>query len=146
MSRNYSLPELASGSGRVAAVEGVNTFSAIIRIVRLEDGALIASFPLKSRRLNPGRSRWMPDGRTLVFYADDEKGQAVLYQQPIVPGQDTSAQRKVIVVSDERRDLESFGVSPVDGRIVVSAGWNESDVMLAEGIPGIGESLRKQTP
>jgi len=146
MAGDYSLPELGSGSGLVAAVGGVNTFSAMIRIVRLEDGVLVASVRVKSRRANPGRSRWMPDGRTLVFYADDEKGQAVLYEQPIVPGQDTTAQRKVIAVSDERRAIESFGVSPVDGRIVVSAGWNESDVLLAEGIPGIGESLGKQSP
>lgn len=67
----------------------------------------------------------------------------MLYRQPSVPGRDTRAQRELLVASDERRSIESFGVSPVDGRIVVSAGWAESDVLLAEGIPGIGQSLRK---
>jgi hypothetical protein len=52
----------------------------------------------------------------------------------------------VLVASDERRWIESFGVSPVDGRVVVSAGWGESDVLFAEGIPGIGASLKKREP
>jgi len=37
-----------------------------------------------------------------------------------------------------------FGVSPTDGRIVVSAGSGDTDVMLAEGIPGIGATRGKR--
>ena len=49
-------------------------------------------------------------------------------------------------MSDAQRLIESFGVSPVDGRIVVSAGWGDSDILLAEGIPGIGATLAKREP
>jgi Tol biopolymer transport system component len=31
-------------------------------------------------------------------------------------------------------------------RIVVSAGWADSDILLAEGIPGIGAALRTREP
>jgi hypothetical protein len=37
-------------------------------------------------------------------------------------------------------------VSPIDGRIIASAGWTEGDVFLAQGIAGIGKSLRKENP
>ena len=117
-----------------------------IRIFRLEDGAAVAELSVVGRRQNPGRSRWLPDGRTLVFYGDDESGRAALFQQPIVPGRDTRSERRRVAVSDEQRLIESFGVSPVDGRIVVSAGWGDSDILLAEGIPGIGATLAKRQP
>ena len=51
-----------------------------------------------------------------------------------------------MAVSDAQRVIESFGVSPVDGRIVVSAGWADSDILLAEGIPGIGAGLQRREP
>ena len=98
------------------------------------------------RDRNPGRSRWLPDGRTLVFYGDDDSGRAALFQQPIVPGRDTRGERRRVAVSDAQRVIESFGVSPVDGRIVVSAGWADSDILLAEGIPGIGAGLQRREP
>jgi hypothetical protein len=85
----------------------------------------------------------MPDGRTLVWWGEDDTRRTALYRQPIVPGRDTLGQRELIAISDER-SIESFGVSPVDGSVVVSAGWREGDVLYADGIPGIGESLRKR--
>ena len=142
----YTLPELAPQSGWIAAVETSPGNEQTIRIFRLDDGAAVAELSVAGRRQNPGRSRWLPDGRTLVFYGDDESGRAALFQQPIVPGRDTRSERRRVAVSDEQRVIESFGVSPVDGRIVVSAGWGDSDILLAEGIPGIGASLPKRAP
>ena len=141
---NFVLPELASGSGWIAAVEILDTFTSRIHVVALADSSPIARLTMVSRNPNPGRSRWMADGRTLVFFADDEKGKGVLYRQPVIPGTNTDAQRTVVAVSDEQRGIESFAVSPTDGRIVLSAGGTERDVFLATGIPGIGESLRKE--
>ena len=141
---NYTLPELSAKSGWVAVAEASTGSETPIRIVRLEDGAPVGQLSVPGRRSNPGRARWLPDGVTLVFYGDDETGRSVLFQQTIAPGRDTRGERRVVAMSDERRVIESFGVSPVDGRIVVSAGWTDSDVLLAEGIPGIGESLRKR--
>ena len=142
----YTLPELAPKSGWISAVETASGNERTVRIFRLEDGGAVAALSVAGRRQNPGRSRWLPDGRTLVFYGDDESGRAALFQQPIVPGRDTSSERRRVAVSDDQRIIESFGVSSVDGRIVVSAGWAESDILLAEGIPGIGASLPQRTP
>ncbi len=145
---NFTLPELAPKSDWIATVEtGARSGGAApIRVIRLEDGATVVELSVPGQFGNTGRSRWMPDGRTLVSLGGDDVGRAVLYRQPIVPGRDTRAQRQLAAASDERRWIESFGVSPVDGRIVVSAGWGESDVLLAEGIPSIGTSLRKRKP
>jgi eukaryotic-like serine/threonine-protein kinase len=140
---SFVLPELSPRSDWVATVEIRNNFNATIHVVGL-DGSPIAEVSVRSRKSNAGRSRWMPDGRTLIFYGDDEAGRAALYRQPIVRGRNTDDDRTLVAVSDERRTIESFGVSPVDGRIVVSAGAVESDIFLAEGIPGIGDSLRKE--
>ena len=115
-----------------------------MRIVRLEDGAPVAELVVSGGVRNPGRSRWLPDGRTLVVYGSGESDRGVLHEQPIVPGRDTRGERRVVAIGDERRYLESFAVSPVDGRIIVSAGWSDSDVLIAEGIPGIGASLPRR--
>ena len=42
------------------------------------------------------------------------------------------------------RGRPSFGISPTDGQIVVAAGSSQTDVLLAEGIPGIGATLPKR--
>jgi serine/threonine protein kinase len=139
----YVLPELSAQSGWLATGEVVDNFTTKVHVVALTDGSRIAELEVKSKRSNPGRCRWSPDGRELIFFADDEGGRAVLYRQPITPGKNTDSARTIVAVSDEHV-LESFAVSPVDGRIIVSAGGNENDVYLGEGIPGIGESLRKR--
>jgi len=143
---NALLPELSPKTGWIAAVDSSRLAGDLrrIQIIRLEDGTNVAEFFVKGLAGNIGRSRWMPDGRTLVSWSDDEAGKKVLYGQPIMPGRDTKAQRELVAAGDELRAIESFGVSPIDGRIVVSAGWGERDVMMAEGIPGIGASLRKR--
>ncbi len=144
----YSLPELSPRTNWVAASvnDGSSDNQARIHIVRLEDGAVIADVIVPGLPRNAGRSRWMPDGKTLVFYgADKLRGQA-LFRQPIVPGVNTNAQRELLLGSDDKLQVESFAVSQVDGRVFVSSGWSETDVLMADGIPGIGASLPKREP
>jgi len=86
---------------------------------------------------NTGRTRWMPDGRTLVLWAADGPNGRALYAQPIEPGVNTTARRRRLVTSEVAKAIESFGISPVDGRIVVSVASAESDISIAEGIPGL---------
>jgi len=145
---SFTMPELAPKTGWVAAVRAASSGDgmASVRVVRLEDGATVAELSVPGTRSNVGRSRWMPDGKTLVSWGVAATGRTALFKQPVVPGRDTQTQRIVLVASDERRWIESFGISPVDGRVVVSAGWGESDVLFAEGIPGIGRSLKKREP
>ena len=144
----YQIPELAPKTGWIAAVVGGRATATDhpIRVVRLEDGALVSETSFMGRGGNMGRSRWMPDGKTLVSWAENAANERVLYRQSIVPGRDTASERVQVAIGDELRGIETFGISPTDGRIVVSAGWGDTDVMLAEGIPGIGLSLKKATP
>ncbi len=138
---NFTIPDLAPATGWVATIDSSSQAgrpNRHVRVVRLDDGSTVAEVVVPGEVGNTGRSRWMPDGRTLVSWGARTPLEGTLFRQPVVPGRDTSAQQEVIAVSDERRVIESFGVSPVDGRIVVSAGWGESDVMLAEGIEGLG--------
>ncbi len=143
---NVLLPELSPKSGWIAAVDSSRVDARRVVVIRLEDGAKVAEAVVRGLRGNIGRSRWMPDGHTLVYWSENEARELVLYGQPIVPGRDTGSQRELVAAGDALRAIESFGVSPVDGRIVVSAGWGERDVMMAEGISGIGASLRKREP
>jgi serine/threonine protein kinase/Tol biopolymer transport system component len=140
----YQLPELAPKTGWIAATEtGLAVAVHPIRIFLLEDGGTVGEISVVGRGGNIGRCRWMPDGRTLVVWAENGAHERVLYRQPIVPGRDTTSERVQVAIGDEQRKIETFGVSPLDGRIVISAGWGDTDLMLAEGIPGIGASLRK---
>jgi len=144
----YQIPELAPKTGWIAvAGEGrVTAADHPIRVVRLEDGSPVGETSVPGRGGNMGRSRWMPDGKTLVSWGENETNERVLYRQPIVPGRDTIGERVQVAVGDDRRAIESFGISPTDGHIVVSAGWVDTDIMFAEGIPGIGASQKPRTP
>jgi dipeptidyl aminopeptidase/acylaminoacyl peptidase len=145
---SFQIPELAPKSNWIAAVESGQAAAAVrsVRIIRLEDGSAVAEVSGPGRGGNMGRSRWMPDGRTLVSWGENDAHERVLYRQPVVPGRDTRSERVQVAIGDEQRGIETFGVSPVNGRIVVSAGWGDRDVLLAEGIPGIGASLKKRVP
>jgi Tol biopolymer transport system component len=145
---SYQLPELAPKTGWIAATETGRALLALhpVRIIRLEDGGMVGEITVRGRGANMGRSRWMPDGRTLVSWGENDAHERVLYRQPVVPGRDTGSERVLVAVEDAQHKIDTFGVSPVDGRIVVSAGWGDTDLMLAEGIPGIGASLPKAKP
>jgi Tol biopolymer transport system component len=141
---SFVLPELSPTTGWVAASEsaagrapGLTT----IRVVRLEEGAPVASVKVEGDLGNSGRSRWMPDGRTLLAWSG-HRGRTVIYRIPIEPGLDLGSSELVpLLVGGPGQAFESFGVSPADGRIVVSSLSVERDIRIAEGISGIGESL-----
>jgi eukaryotic-like serine/threonine-protein kinase len=139
---NFFLPEVSANGAWFAATE-TSPGRNVMRIVDLETGKRITEVET-SLTLAGGRARWMPDSRTLVYLDDDGNGRPALFKQTIIPGTDTKSTRTRVATGSDQRAIESFGVSPVDGHIVVSAGWVESDVLLAEGIPGIGESLRRK--
>ena len=145
---SYQLPELAPKTGWIAAIQTgqANSPTHPVKVIRIEDGSAIAETVILGRGGNVGRSRWMPDGRTLVSWGDNDANERVLFRQPIVPGRDTTSERVQVAIGDDQRKIDTFGVSPVDGRIVVAAGWVDTDVMMADGISGIGASLPKRGP
>ncbi|MFN7964066.1 MAG: protein kinase [Acidobacteriota bacterium] len=141
---SFRLPDLAPKTNWIAAPTGLTTDlrGTPVRIFRLEDGKTVADLFVPGHMGNNGRSRWMPDSRTLVSWGSHPTYTTALYRQPIVPSSDTSSQRELAAVSSEKGVIESFGVSPIDGRIIVSArSLGERDVMMAEGVPEIGKSL-----
>jgi Tol biopolymer transport system component len=87
--------------------------------------------------VQPGRTRWMPDGRALVFVAMDAGNRAVLYAQDFRPGQDSAASRRALVASDASGEIESFGISPDGARIATSRIEETRSLKLAEGVPAL---------
>ncbi len=87
--------------------------------------------------VQPGRTRWMPDGRTLVLVAMDDSNRGVLSAQDFRPGEDTTASRRVLVSTDPNSDIESFGISPDGRRVAVSRIEETRSLKLAEGVPGL---------
>jgi Tol biopolymer transport system component len=145
---SFQIPDLSPKSNWIAATEsGVATAGVRpVRVVRLEDGSTVGEISVPGLGGNIGRSRWMPDGKTLVTWGDNDAHERVLFRQPIVPGRDTRSERVQIAVGDDERKIESFAISPVDGHIVVSAARGDRDLMMAEGIPGVGASLKSRAP
>ena len=87
--------------------------------------------------VQPGRTRWMPDGRALVFVVMDARGRGILCAQDFRPREDTIASRRVLVGTDSNSDIESFGISPDGLRVAVSRIEETRSLKLAEGVPGL---------
>jgi len=117
-----------------------------VRVARISDGSithLVSVNVLPQSVANSlGRTRWMPDGKTVAFVGQNENAAYGVYIQDFVPGKDTSATRRPIVGFDPSLAMESFGISP-DGKHVTLAGWEQVfSLMVADRVPGI-ESARR---
>ena len=76
----------------------------------------------------------MPDGKSLVFLGQDERGVHGLYVQNFVPGQDTMKTRRPIGPFDPENSAESFGISP-DGQFITIATWEQFfSIMVTEDL------------
>jgi Tol biopolymer transport system component len=116
----------------------------LIRVVEIESGTVVP-FEIEVRyssrvpaALTLGRSRWMPDGRSIAFLGTDDTGRLGVYAQDFAPGRDTSATRRPLAGFDSELTAESFGISPDGSRLVLASRDGRSGLMIAEGVPGVG--------
>ena len=129
-----------SPDGKYAAYrDGRRTLLVTIKVVEIESGAQV---PFEIRHAAKketaaiiGRVRWMPDGKSLVFLGQDERGVNGIYIQDFVPGQDTSNTRRPLGPFDADNPAESFGISP-DGQFLTIATWEQFfSIMVTEDLP-----------
>jgi Tol biopolymer transport system component len=142
---NVQIPEV-SPDGVWATYLVNERAQASVHAVRVEDGkdVLIADFPPPRRKtwIQPGRSRWTPDGRHVLFVAQDADGREGVFLQDFDPGRDTSATRRPLAGFDRDWVTESLGLSP-DGKVLVlSEGERVFNVMETEAIPSLARPAR----
>jgi len=111
-----------------------------VRVVRLADGAPI-DFEIVAETIRPttanvGRATWMPDGRTIAFLGQDEKGVNGIYVQDFVPGRNTASTRRPLTGFDSIVDAETFAVAP-DGKTVAISGREMVSSLVLLEQPGL---------
>jgi serine/threonine protein kinase len=132
-------PEVSPDGKYVAWIENVRGALVVIRVTEVESGAPVPfEIQVESARetiVVLGRVRWTPDGKSLVFLGQDERGVHGLFIQDFIPGQDTTNTRRPLGPFDPENSSESFGISP-DGQFITIATWEQLfSIMVTEDLP-----------
>jgi len=108
------------------------------QVARLDDGHVLPfSIDLKSLG-HVGRSRWLPDGKSLAFLGvDAEMRTGVFVQAFSADIADTSATRRPLAGFDPNRPTESFAFSPDGSRIALSEIEPQGNIFIADGVAGV---------
>jgi Tol biopolymer transport system component len=123
-------------AGKVAVIE-IETG----RVLPFEISTLYQIGPSASSVL-VGRSRWLPDGRAIAWIGVDEGGRTGIFAQDFDPGRDTSATRRKLAGFSPDYVTEGFGISPDGRHATLSILSQSSELMLAEGVPGVEPPAR----
>ena len=134
-----ALPEVSPDGQYVAYLADSRTNNGNIRVARIADGRDMGfSIPTRGTRRTAailGRSRWMPDGKSIAFLAQNAEGVNGVFVQDFVPGTDTVTTRRPLGGFDRERATESFGIAP-DGKTLTVAGWEQLFSLFSiEGLP-----------
>ena len=137
----FLLPEVSPDGRYALFLQTRSLSSTTLKVLRVEDGLVLPfSIPLITDGnyvVTPGRARWTPDGRRLVFIGQDAKGLFGVYMQDFDPERDTLASRRAVAGFDPGWITESLGISPDGSRLVLSESERVFSVMVAEGGTGI---------
>jgi Tol biopolymer transport system component len=111
-----------------------------VKVIEIESGAPVFETQIPVYRETSvliGRTRWMPDGKSVVFLGQDAAGVNGLFVQDFVPGKDTSASRRQVAGFDPENSAESFGISR-DGQSITIATWEQFfSIMVTEDLPSL---------
>ncbi len=140
---NLTLPEVSPDGRHVAFVSDGGGSLTALRVARVEDGALLpfeVAFPRWSPRttIDQGRSRWLPDGRGLVYVNREGDGRYAVYRQAVRADMRPQGAPQRLTALDPDLDAESLAVSPDGRHLIVSFREQIFDLMLADGVPGVG--------
>jgi eukaryotic-like serine/threonine-protein kinase len=110
------------------------------RVSRVEDGAPTAfAAPVSvvgSMSNSAARTRWMPDGKSIVYLGQDA-GAWGLYVQGFDPARDTSATRRKLTGFDAEKATETFGISPDGSRLTIGAWEQVYGILVADRVPAV---------
>jgi hypothetical protein len=103
---------------------------------------LTVSFGISALPVAVGRARWSPDGGAIYFVGLLPDGRFAIFRQPFVAGEDTTAQRTLVVNSEGDLITESLGVAPDGRRMLVSFIERSPNLVVAEGVPDLAAPER----
>lgn len=136
-----ALPEISPDGQYILYRTQLDSHSRTLNVIRLDDGAkeVFRTTVGKERKavVTPGRCRWMPDGRHIIFTGQDEKGSYGAFIQDFVPGRDTLASRKPLGGFDPDWITESLGISADGTRLVLAESERMFNLFIAEGVTGL---------
>lgn len=145
LSGDSDLPETSPDGQYVLYRDARADPYAYIRVIRLADRKVLP-FLVRVRYTSRhedlmtgsgGRSRWMPDGRSIAFLDLNENGVQGVFVQDFDPGRDTSATRRPLTGFDFEAPTESFGISADGSRITIAGLEASSSLMIADNVPDI---------
>lgn len=140
---NLIEPEVSPDGRYLAMVADAGSDRACLRVARMEDGSWLAfeaPVPRPGDRtyIDRGRSRWLPDGRGLVYIDKNVDGRYGVFTREFTPG----AGPPRLVALEANLDAESLAVSPDGASLTVSFREELFDLMVAEGVSGLERARR----
>jgi eukaryotic-like serine/threonine-protein kinase len=134
------LPEV-SPDGTYATYMITLRTSSTLHVIRVEDGVdmtfAVLPEPRRKTSVFPCRARWTPDGKSILFTGQDERGLDGVFIQDFIPGKDTASTRRPLAGFDPDWITESLGLSSDGKRLVLSESERVFSLMIAEGVPGL---------